>query len=65
MRLCDSASVLTIFPVFEVTGNEHDRLRVVAVRQRNTAIGSATGRSGDAGHDLERNSLGRERFDNA
>lgn len=44
-------------------GDEYDRLRVVAMRERYAGVRGAAGGGGDTGHDLERDALFRERRD--
>src|SRR5262249_36781542 len=46
-----------------MAGHESHRLRAIAMRERDAGIGSTTERGSDAGHDLARDTVVRERFD--
>jgi hypothetical protein len=49
--------------VLHVARDEHARLRVIAMRERNAGVGCGAQRCGDSGDDLERDSVGRQRVD--
>src|SRR5690606_27357594 len=49
--------------ILEMACDEAHRLRVVAMRQRNTGIARTAGGGRDAGHDLKGNAGGCEFFD--
>ncbi len=47
----------------EIAGDEANRVRPIAMRQRNVRVARATERSGDSRHHFERDALLRQRFD--
>gem|GEM_PF-3377343 len=63
VRLRERLPVQVHAAVLQVPGDEHHRLREIAMRERDTGIGRAARRRRDAGHHLEGDALGGERVD--
>ena len=61
-RASASQSTLSRFAL-AVAGDERQRLRVIAMRERNARVRGAACRGSDARHDFEANACSRERFE--